>query len=271
MEFSRRLTSHSCHFPASCTPTHLKYEIFNRKWNAQSQNAKCHDFNNITFSDRKWISYLSPYLSPLPMKFCIPVRQPLPVLDKPLQPRQIPSVPPRYRVPHDQPVKKFLELSRHLVPVLHPHARSASVGFNFPPLHPAYPIRILELPLQHAPALEIRHHRRNRKLSRANFPGQSDLLPVTKLCRASLHFELHSDLRSVPRPHPVRHEKCSDNFRSRGNVTGEIEVGHQRAAILPGHPPSNQSQRMSPEGAGNPREPGCISREAKVKLETKAE
>jgi cytochrome P450 len=134
---------------------------------------------------------------------------------------------------HDDSVEKFASTSWHLIPILHPHARPISRLFDLPSLPPSHTIRILELPLQHSPSLEFRHHCGDRQLALANSSAQPHLLPIAEFDRAPLHLKFHAHFCAIPRAHAMRHEKRSDDLRSCGNVLGEREVGHQRAAILP--------------------------------------
>jgi cytochrome P450 len=167
------------------------------------------------------------------MDFCISLDASLRVLYQPFQPRQISPIPLRNGVSHRQPVEKFLQSSWHFISISHSHARSRARGLDFPSLHPSHAIRILELPFQYAPALEFRHHRRDRQFAFADFSAQPHLLPIAEFDRASLHLEFHAHFRAIPRAHAMGNEKRSDDLRRRGNVFGEREVSHQRAAILP--------------------------------------
>jgi cytochrome P450 len=155
------------------------------------------------------------------------------VLHQPLQPLQVAPVPPGDRVPHHQPIEEFLEPSRHLIPVTHSEARPSACRFDLPSLHPSHAVPILELPFEHSPALEFRHHRRDRELSPTDFSAQPHLKAIAEFRCASLRLELDPGLRAVPCAHAMRQKKCSDDLRRRGNILGEREVGHQRVAILP--------------------------------------
>ena len=124
-------------------------------------------------------------------------------------------VAPGDGVARKQPVEDFGNPAGHFIAIAHSHTRAGLCRLNFPALHSADAVGILELPFEHAATLEFRHDHCMRNFAFTQPAGQTNLEAVAKLDRSALHFKLQIHLAAVPRPHAMGNEKCADNFRRR--------------------------------------------------------